>query len=222
MVEIDNAFSALERDAVFRAIFSRRDMRNFVPGEVPEDVLSRLLLAAHHAPSVGLMQPWNFIVVRSLDVRRRVFALFERERESAAVHFDEPRRSQYTSLKLEGILESALNLCVTCDPTRNGPNVLGRSSVRETDLYSVCCAVQNFWLAARAEGIGVGWVSILRPDALRPVLGIPPHVIPVAYLCVGQVEAFPPRPYLEAQGWERRREMESLVFHESWGETKRV
>ena len=151
------SFSDAEREAVYRAIHTRRDIRQFRPDPIPEDALERILTAAHHGPSVGFMQPWDFILIRDLEIRRGVKGLFQREREAAACFYDEPRRSQYLSLKLEGILESPLNLCVTCDPTR-GEVVLGRNAVPETDLYSTCCAVQNLWLAARSEGIGVGYL----------------------------------------------------------------
>jgi len=212
------ALPAAERRGVYRAIRERRDVRSeFLPTDIPDDVLARLLDAAHHAPSVGFMQPWNFIVIRDRDVRATVHELFLEERARAATLYDEPRRSQFLALKLEGILDAPLNLCVTCDPARGGPHVLGRSAVPETDLYSTCCAVQNLWLAARAEGIGVGWVSIVQPDALRRVLGIPPAVIPVAYLCVGYVSHFNTTPDLERAGWRGRLSLADLVFADRWG-----
>ena len=162
-----------ERRGVYEAIYRRRDVRSFQPDPIPDDVLARLLDAAHHAPSVGFMQPWGFLLVRDRETRMRVKELFERERQAASCFFDEPRRSQYLSLKLEGILEAPINICVTCDPTAAGPAVLGRNSIPETDVYSTCCAIENLWLAARAEGIGVGWVSILKLAQLRELLGIP-------------------------------------------------
>src|SRR5947209_8445187 len=180
-----SAFSQAEREAVYRAIFERRDCRRFRPDPLPDDLLARLLTAAHHAPSVGFMQPWNFLIVRSADVRRRVKAAFERANADAAAQFPDARGELYRSLKLEGILESPLNLLVTCDRSRHGPVVLGRTSQPETDLYSTVCAVQNLWLAARAEGVGVGWVSIIDPAELHAILGLPGSVVPVAYLCVG-------------------------------------
>ena len=121
-------------------------------------------------------------------------------------------------MKLEGICEAPLNVCVTCDPTRNGPHVLGRNTIRETDVYSTCCAIQNLWLAARAEGIGVGWVSILDPAELRALLRIPSHVIIVAYLCLGYVSEFLPRPQLETVGWLPRLPVEDLIYDDYWGE----
>lgn len=217
--EREQRFPLRERRGFYRAIYSRRDIRaQFRPDPVPDSLLVRLLHAAHHAGSVGFMQPWNFVVVRDLVVRRAVHTAFLQERDRAAQLYDETQRSQFLSLKLEGILEAPLNLCVTCDPERGGPHVLGRSAVRETDLFSTCCAIQNLWLAARAEGIGVGWVSILQPSELKAILGIPERVIPVAYLCLGFVTGFPDQPELERAGWRARLPLCDLVFAERWGE----
>jgi len=213
------AFAPPAREAVYAAIYGRRDIRHFRPDPVPDALLHRILDAAHHAPSVGFMQPWTFIIVRSLETRRRVKELFERERQAAACYYDEPRRSQYLALKLEGILDAPVNICVTCDPTRGG-EVLGRNSMPETDVYSTCLAVENLWLAARAEGLGVGWVSILKTTWLRAILGIPPHVIPVAYLCIGYPERFEPEPLLQRVGWRARLPLESVVCEERWRETE--
>ncbi len=210
-------FSPEQRSGLYRAIYERRDIRVFRNDPVPPDMLARILRAAHHGPSVGFMQPWDFILVSDVETRVRVKDLFERERQAAAQFFDHSRRSQYLSLKLEGIMEAPVNLCVTCDPTR-GEEVLGRNSVPETDLYSTCCAVQNLWLAARAEGLGVGWVSILKLPRLRRILGIPPHVVPVAYLCLGYPVEFHARPVLQAVGWRDRLPLSDLVHYEGWGE----
>jgi 5,6-dimethylbenzimidazole synthase len=211
-------FSRAEKRGVYKAIYERRDVRgHFLPGAIADDLMEKLLDAAHHAGSVGFMQPWSFNVIRSDDVKRRVKQLFDQANEAAAKVHEGERRELYSRLKLEGILEAPVNLCVTCDPTRHGPHVLGRHTIRETDVYSTCCAIQNFWLAARAEGIGVGWVSILSPADLREVLDIPEHVIPVAYLCVGYVREFLSRPELEAAGWLSRVPLNDLIFHEQWG-----
>jgi 5,6-dimethylbenzimidazole synthase len=212
-----SAFSQPERDAVYRAIFERRDCRRFLPDPLPDALLARLLTAAHHAPSVGFMQPWNFLVVRSQDVRQRVKVAFEHANAAAAAQFAGDRGDQYRSLKLEGIVESPLNLCVTCDRTRHGPVVLGRTAQPEMDLYSTVCAVQNLWLAARAEGVGLGWVSILDPADLRSIFDLPEHVVPVAYLCLGRVAEFPPQPELERLGWLDRIDLAPLVFEDRWG-----
>lgn len=209
------AFPEAERQAVYRAIYQRRDIRNFRPDPIPDEALARIIRAAHHGPSVGFMQPWDFILVKDFEKRRKVKDLFDRERASAACFFDEPRRSAYLSLKLEGILESPVNLCVTCDPTR-AEVVLGRNSMPETDVYSTCCAVQNLWLAARSEGVGAGWVSILKLPQLRGILGIPPHIIPVAYLCLGYPVEFTDEPGLQRAGWRRRLPVEDLIHFDDW------
>lgn len=211
-----SAFSKAERAAVHRAILARRDIRLFRPDPIDDATLWRLLDAAHHGPSVGFMQPWNFIVVRAPEVKRQIKDLFERERQAAACFYDEPQRSQYLSYKLEGIMEAPVNVCITCDPTRGGV-VLGRNSQPETDVYSTCCAIQNLWLAARVEGIGVGWVSILKTTQLRAILAIPPHVLPVAYLCLGYPQAFPDEPMLQSTGWRQRLPLQSLVYADRWG-----
>jgi len=205
---------------VYEAIYSRRDIRKFRPDPVPEDVLHRILDAAHHAGSVGFMQPWNFIVIRDPALRGQVKANFERENARASENYSGERQTLYRSLKLEGILESALNICITCDRTRGG-KVLGRNSIIDTDLMSTCLAVQNLWLAARAEGVGVGWVSILDPADLSLLLDLPSHVIPVAYLAVGYPEEFPEKPLLESVGWRERLPLQELVFYEQYGRRTR-
>ncbi|HXW84868.1 MAG TPA: 5,6-dimethylbenzimidazole synthase [Candidatus Binataceae bacterium] len=211
-----NAFSAALRRGLYEAVFRRRDIREFLPDPVPDDVLARVLVAAHHAASVGFTQPWDFVIVRDLERRRRIKEVFEQEREKNAAEFTGARRERYLSLKLEGILESPLNLLVTCTPGRSGPAILGKVSIREVEIYSACLAVENLWLAARAEGLGVGWVSILRNDALAEIFAIPAGVIPLAYLCVGYVREFPERPVLESKGWAERLPPRSLLHFDSW------
>jgi len=213
------SFDTLEREAVYRAIRSRRDVRcGFLPEPLPEDLLARILAAAHSAPSVGLMQPWRFIVVRSREVRTEIHAAFQEANQQAAEIYRHDRREQYASLKLEGILEAPLNLCVVCDPQSEQGHGLGRQSMPETAIYSSVCAVQNLWLAARVEGIGVGWVSILSPPDLRRILRIPPQIVPIAYLCLGFVDNFGDSPELERVGWERRAPLEKVVFHDHYSE----
>ena len=215
------AFSAAERTSLYRTIFSRRDVRSqFRPDPIPDDVLGRVLLAAHHAPSVGFMQPWNFIVIRGEAKKRQIQALFTEANEEAARQFDDERAAAYRKLKLAGILDAPVNLCITCNHDRAGPVVLGRTHVKETDLYSTVCAVQNLWLAARAEGIGIGWVSILDTSALKAALGLPDRVTPVAYLCVGYVTEFLDRPELQAKGWEKRLPLDELIMFEQWQGSK--
>ena len=211
-------FSDADRAAVYNVIFNRRDVRGqFLPTPVPNDVLSRILMAAHHAPSVGFMQPWNFLLVKSNDVKQRVHGIFNEANEEAARMFPDDRREIYSRLKLQGILDSPINLCITCNRERSGPVVLGRTHMPTMDLYSSVCAVQNLWLAARAEGLGVGWVSIFHEKALQDALGIPHHIVPIAYLCIGYVSHFNAKPELEKAGWLPRLPVDELVFFEQWG-----
>lgn len=215
---MNHEFPAAWKEGVYQAIARRRDMRHFLPAPISNEVLARILNAAHHAGSVGYMQPWNFMLVRDHATRQSVHAHVHAERLRAADNFEGERKTKYLSLKLEGILDAPVNLCVTCDPTRFGPVVLGRNTIRETDIYSTCCAIQNLWLAARAEGVGVGWVSIFKPTELRRILAIPEHIIPIGYLCVGYVSEFPEKPMLETTGWLPHAPLESLVFCDQWGE----
>ena len=211
-----HAFTDALKRGLYEAIFRRRDIREFLPDAVPDDVLARVLIAAHHAASVGFTQPWDFVVVRDPDRRRRVKEIFEQERQKNAAEFTGERREKYLSLKLEGILEAPLNLIVTCKPDRFGPAVLGKTSIRDVEIYSACLAVENLWLTARAEGLGVGWVSIVRNDDLARIFDIPAKVIPLAYLCVGYVPDFPARPLLESAKWAKRLPPRSLLHFDSW------
>jgi 5,6-dimethylbenzimidazole synthase len=217
---LGHAFTAAERDAVYRAIFERRDVRrNFLPTPIPDHILMRVLTAAHHAGSVGFMQPWDFVVVRDRAIKSAVKQLFLKANAEAATRYQGKRAALYRNLKLEGIEEAPINIGVTCSRQRGGPHVLGRSMVRDTDLYSTCCAVQNLWLAARAEGIGVGWVSILDHSALKRMLGMPKPVKVLAYLCLGYVSNFATQPDLATAGWRERIPLEHLIHYESWGNT---
>ncbi|MEY4705037.1 MAG: hypothetical protein RL042_1239 [Nitrospirota bacterium] len=221
VVPDNGQFSDHERAAVYRVIFERRDVRrNFLQKPIADDVLARILTAAHHAGSVGFMQPWDFVVIRQRATKRAVKQLFQKTNAQAALHYEGAKATLYRSLKLEGIEEAPVNIGVTCSRQRGGPHVLGRSTVRDTDLYSTCCAIQNLWLAARAEGVGVGWVSILDHGALKQVLGIPRPVKVLAYLCLGYVSDFAKQPDLEAAGWRARIPVEELIHYESWGQKK--
>jgi len=213
----DHRFSEEQRAGLYRAIHERRDVRSqFLPDAIAPDVLARLLQAAHHAPSVGFMQPWDFIVIDSIDVKRAVKTLYDDANADAASNYSDERAAQYRRLKLEGIVDSPINLCITCDRQRGGPHVLGRNTMLETDLFSTCLAVQNLWLAARAEGIGVGWVSIVDPMRLAETLKLPAQVYPVAYLCLGYVSEFLPKPELEIAGWRSRLPLEQLLHGNTW------
>jgi 5,6-dimethylbenzimidazole synthase len=215
---VTQTFSEEERRGVYRAIHERRDVRShFLPAAVPDEVLNRILDAAHHAPSVGFMQPWDFIVIRDEGVRQAVHGNFEQASRRAAEPYRDEQRELYSRLKLAGILEAPVNVCVTCDRARRKGSGLGRQTDLSVDLYSTVCAVQNLWLAARAESLGVGWVSILDFEELKGTLGIPPELTPVAYLCVGYVSEFRPQPDLEEKGWETRSELASVVHYDRWG-----
>jgi 5,6-dimethylbenzimidazole synthase len=162
------------------------------------------------------MQPTRFVVIRSLAVRRQVHAAFLKANQQAESRYQGARRDQYAGLKLEGILDAPQNLCILCEPESEQGHGLGRQTMPETAVYSTVCAIQNLWLAARAEGVGVGWVSILSPDALRSILNIPAHIMPVAYLCLGYVDSFGNEPELERLGWEQRSPLEGVVFEETY------
>ena len=214
-----HAFTREAREAVYQAIFQRRDVRGqFLPKPVPDEVLSRVLTAAHHAPSVGFMQPWNFLVVKSDAVKRRVHDAFEVAHKQAAQMFEGDKRATYQTLKLEGIVESPVGICITCDRARTGPVVIGRTHIPTMDLYSSVCAVQNLWLAARAEGLGVGWVSIFNEAALQDALNIPKDITPIAYLCVGYVIHFKDKPELETAGWLPRLPIQDVLYFDTWGQ----
>ncbi|BEH13134.1 hypothetical protein MAALD49_05020 [Marinobacter shengliensis] len=163
------------------------------------------------------MQPWDFVLIDSLEVRQQVLASFNEENAKAAENYTGERQQTYRSLKLQGITESPMNLCITCDRSRGGTHVLGRNSIVEMDLFSTCLAVQNLWLAARAEGIGVGWVSIIDQDRLSDILQLPEQVYPLAYLCLGYVSEFLDQPELQAKGWRERLPLEELVHGNGWG-----
>jgi 5,6-dimethylbenzimidazole synthase len=214
---MNEGFSQEEKNGFYKAVFSRRDVRShFTPEPIDDKILSRILNAAHHAPSVGFSQPWNFILIKDVETRQKVRESFDNERKRSATLIEDPKRSKYLSLRLEGILASAVNVCVTYDPTKFGPFVIGRSSIPETGIYSVCCAIQNLWLAARIEGVGLGWVSILSNDDLKKILEIPEHVVPIAYLCLGHVSKFAEKPDLETAGWLPRLDLKDVVFYEKW------
>jgi 5,6-dimethylbenzimidazole synthase len=217
MGQNNGGFSDEERRGVYRAIYERRDVRGqFLPDAVPDDVLGRVLDAAHHAPSVGFMQPWDFVVIRDLEVRQRVYRNFECANQRAAEAYHGEQRKLYDGLKLAGILDAPVNLCVTCDHERPRGSGLGRRTDPSVALYSTVCAVQNLWLAARAESLGVGWVSIVDLEDLRAALGIPPALTLVAYLCIGYVSEFRPHPDLEEKGWETRGSLSSVTHFDRW------
>jgi nicotinate-nucleotide--dimethylbenzimidazole phosphoribosyltransferase len=198
-------------------IEERRDVRRFRAEDVPDEVLRRVLAAAHRAPSVGLMQPWRLIVIRDIATRSAVRRLAQSERLRQAARFDE-RAREFLDKKIEGVVEAPVGICVCCDHGRADAEILGRGTIPETDIYSTACAIENMWLAARAEGLGVGWVSFYRPADLRVLLGIPDRVDPIAYLCVGWPDERPVRPGLEAVGWSSRLPLDEVLMRECWND----
>lgn len=209
------AYTAAERRAVYRVIAQRRDMRRFSPGaQVPEEVLTRLLHAAHAAPSVGLMQPWRFIRITDQELRRRIHALVDAERVLTGAALGS-REDEFLALKVEGILECAELLVVALCDDRDA-HIFGRRTLPQMDLASVSCAIQNLWLAARCEGLGVGWVSLFDPLRLAALVGMPAGAEPVAILCVGPVPEFPDRPALELDGWTSGRPLSEFVSENQW------
>lgn len=212
----DHAFTPEQRRAVYRVIAERRDMRRFTPDStVPDEVLARLLAAAHAAPSVGLMQPWRFIRITDDGLRRRIHALVDQERRLTADALGE-RAGEFLALKVEGILDCAELFVVALGEGREA-HVFGRRTMPHMDLASVSCAIQNLWLAARAEGLGMGWVSLFDPHRLGELLGMPADAEPVAILCLGPVPDFPDRPALEIDEWTFGRPLAEFVSENGWG-----
>ncbi|MDG9780729.1 5,6-dimethylbenzimidazole synthase [Metapseudomonas otitidis] len=214
----DHAYRPEDREAIYRAIAERRDMRHFAGGEVAPELLARLLEAAHQAPSVGLMQPWRFIRIRDRALREAIHGLVEAERVRTAEALGE-RSDEFMRLKVEGILDCAELLVAGLMDGREA-HVFGRRTLPEMDMASLACAIQNLWLAARAEGLGMGWVSLFEPQALADLLGMPPGSKPLAVLCLGPVEAFYPAPMLALEGWAQPRPLSDLLFENHWGHTQ--
>ena len=211
-----NRFADSEIAGVYRAIAERRDMRHFLPDAVDPIVFERLIQAAHAAPSVGFMQPWRFIRITDREVRQRIHVLVEAERIATAHALGE-RENEFMRLKVEGVLECGELLVVTLMDKRE-QHVFGRRTLPEMDLASAACAIQNMWLAARAEGLGMGWVSIFDPEALRDLLRIPPGGKPIAVLCLGHVKEFYEQPMLEKEGWAKRKSLKAVLFENAWAD----
>ncbi|AXA57452.1 5,6-dimethylbenzimidazole synthase [Pseudomonas thivervalensis] len=211
----DTAFSQAEREAIYRAIAERRDMRHFSGGTVEPALLRRLLEAAHQAPSVGLMQPWRFIRISDRALRGQIRQLVEQERIRTAEALGE-RSDVFMKLKVEGINDCAEVLVAALMDDRER-HIFGRRTLPEMDLASLSCAIQNLWLASRAEGLGMGWVSLFEPQALADLLGLPAGAKPLAVLCLGPVEGFYPAPMLALEGWAQPRPLNELLYENRWG-----
>ncbi|WP_151883931.1 5,6-dimethylbenzimidazole synthase [Pseudomonas putida] len=214
----EHAYSDAERAAIYRAIGERRDMRHFAGGQVAPELLARLLAAAHQAPSVGLMQPWRFIRITQRDLRSRIQALVEAERVRTAEALGE-RADDFMKLKVEGINDCA-ELLVAALMDNREPHIFGRRTLPEMDLASLACAIQNLWLAARGEGLGMGWVSLFDPLALAALLGMPAGAKPVAVLCLGPVTEFYPVPMLVQENWAQERPLSEMLYENQWGERR--
>ncbi|MEI7796127.1 MAG: 5,6-dimethylbenzimidazole synthase [Methylococcaceae bacterium] len=200
--------------AVYRAIYERRDMRHFLPDAVEPEILQRLLHAAHHAPSVGFMQPWRFIRITSLELRQQIHALVEHERILTAEALGE-RSDEFMKLKVEGVLECGeLLVAALCEQREQ--HIFGRRTLPEMDVASLSCGIQNMWLAARAEGLGLGWVSMFEPESLKTLLNMPADSKPLAILCLGHVSEFYDKPMLEQELWATRHKMKAVAFENSW------
>jgi len=212
----DLAFAPAERDAVYRAIIERRDMRHFAGGSVAPELMRRLLTAAHHAPSVGFMQPWRFVRVASMALRTQLQALVEQERVQTARALGQ-REDEFMRLKVEGMLEAAEVWAVALTDGRE-KHIFGRRTLPQMDLASAACAIQNLWLAARAERLGVGWVSLFDPVAVAELLHMPAGAEPIALLCIGPVHAFYEEPMLQHERWARRSALDDLLFEDAWGQ----
>lgn len=210
-----NAYPQADIDAVYRAIRERRDMRHFKPDPVDPALLQRLLQAAHLAPSVGFMQPWRFIRITDTALRQQLHAEVEVERVATAKALGQ-REEEFMKLKVEGILDCGEVLVAALMDGRER-HVFGRRTLPEMDICSIACAIQNMWLAARAEGIGLGWVSLFDPQRLGALLGLPAEAKAVAILCIGHVEAFYDKPMLEQENWAQRQNLAELVFENGWG-----
>lgn len=211
-----HAYTDEDKAAVYRAIRERRDMRHFLPDPVDLDVIQRMLEAAHDAPSVGYMQPWRFICIRDSALREAVARLVDEERQATAQALDE-RAQAFLELKVEGIRECPeLWVVSLCDAREQ--YVFGRRTINEMDLASASCAIQNLWLAGRAEGIGVGWVSLFDPEALKSLIHAPKGAWPIAILCIGHVSAFYDAPMLAQKGWDQRRSLATLISVDTWPE----
>ena len=223
MVDVfhDKQFSESEKEVFYKVIFSRRDVRKkFIDKTIDNKTIHTILKAAHHAPSVGFSQPWNFILIKDKDTRIKIKDSFLKERLKSIDYLkdDKEKQEKYHNLKLEGIMESNLNICVTYDHNRFGPFVIGRITIKEAGIYSVCCAFQNLWLAARVEDIGVGWVSIINNSDLTEILNLPNDIKPIAYLCLGYVDKFNEIPDLEESKWLNRLDLQDVVFFEKWND----
>lgn len=204
---------------VYEAIKKRRDVRSwFSDKHIDNNTLGRILKAGNYAPSVGLSQPWNYILIRDIETRKKIKAVVEEKRMDFYNSLPDEKKIKFQNIKIEGILESDLNMAVTCDVSRKGPDILGRATMPEMSEYSVVLSIENMWLAARAEGIGMGWISFIDPDMVKKILGIPESIKLVGYLAVGYLSEDYDIPELEEKKWEKRLDVSNFVYMDKWGE----
>lgn len=214
-----HAYTQAEQTAIYKVIAERRDMRHFLPTPIAPELLTKLLQAAHHAPSVGLMQPWRFIRISDSNVRQAIYTQVNEERtltaQAIGEYEDSARMAEFMRLKVEGVLECGELLVATlCDHREQ--HIFGRRTLPEMDMASVSCAIQNMWLAARAEGIGMGWVSIFDPIKLAELLNIPDGAKPIAILCLGYVNSFYKAPMLVEEGWVTEKPLSAMLMENRW------
>ncbi len=203
---------------VYEAIRKRRDVRSWFDSKpVPDEILAKILMAGHLAPSVGYSQPWNFIIIKKLETRKKIRKLVIDKRADFENRLNGDKKNIFNTIKIEGILESYLNIAVTCDFERAGPDIIGRSTMKEMSEYSSVLAIENMWLAARAENVGIGWISFFDPEDINKILGIPEKIKLVAYLALGYLREDHKIPELEERNWRKRENLSSLIYEESWG-----
>ncbi len=212
------AFPEASREAFYEVLAARRDIRRYRPDPVPEDIVKRVLQAAHSAPSVGHSQPWRFIVVTEADTRDRAARMADQQRLRQAAHMQPDAGRRLLDLQLEGIREAPLGVVVACDRRAVAAGVLGRATFPDADVWSCACAIENLWLAARAEGLGLGWVTLFDPDELSELLGLPDGVETLGWLCLGWPDERPPAPGLERAGWSKRQPLDEVVLRERWSD----
>jgi len=212
----DHSFSEAEKEALYKAMAQRRDMRHFNSKSLDPKTLDKILYAAHLAPSVGLMQPWRFIRVKNTDLRKQLHAIVDEERMKTAEALGE-RKDEFCRLKVEGVL-SCSDVLIAALPDKREEHIFGRRTLPEMDLASLSCAIQNMWLAARAEGIGMGWVSLFEPESLKKLFKMPEGSHPVAILCIGHVDEFYEKPMLEIEEWAKATPLDEKVFEDYWEE----
>jgi len=217
MTDNKHQYSEQQRAAIYQVIGERRDMRHFINKPIDEAIMQRLFKVAHQAPSVGYMQPWRIIRIKTPQLRNDIYQLVDAERIKTAEALAE-RQQQFMRLKVEGINDCAELLVMALMDERE-PHVFGRRTMPEMDLASVSCAIQNMWLAARAEGIGMGWVSLFEPDDLAELLTMPKGAKAVAILCLGHVKEFYPAPMLAMENWRQQQPLEQFIFNDQWGQT---